>query len=104
MLCYLPGFGLWPYKYLYFDFLNAFDAADEVIVTDVYAAGEPQNEGPLPAEFAQKLALTKPTYYTAFDELKKTLQMVLKPQDMVVCLGAGSISTFTKNLVAPKDG
>ena len=83
---------------LYFDFLNAFENADEVIVTDVYAAGEQQNEGPEPPEFAQKLGLTKPTHFASFVQLKETLQSVLKPEDTVVCLGAGSISGFTKNL------
>jgi len=83
---------------LYFDFLNAFDQADEVIVTDVYAAGETQDEGPTPILFAEKLALTKPTLFSSFDGLKKTLQNVLKQEDTVVCLGAGSISSLTKQL------
>ena len=83
---------------LYFDFLNAFDQADEVIVTDVYAAGEQQNEGSTPDSFAEKLALTKPTHFSSFENLKEILQNTLQPNDTVVCLGAGSISSFAKEL------
>ena len=83
---------------LYFDFLNAFDRADEVIVTDVYAAGEQQNEGPTPDMFSEKLALTKPTHFSSFENLKEMLQNTLQANDTVVCLGAGSISAFAKEL------
>lgn len=84
---------------LYFDFLNAFEMADEVIVTDVYSAGEQQNEGPSPAQFAEKLTPTKPTHFGEFDNLKQTMQTVVKPDDTIVFLGAGSISAFAKDLV-----
>jgi len=83
---------------LYFDFLNAFDQTDEVIVTDVYAAGEQQNEGPTPDVFAEKLAMTKPTHFSSFENLKEILQNTLQANDTVVCLGAGSISAFAKEL------
>ena len=83
---------------LYFDFLNAFDCADELIVTDVYAAGEQQNDGPTPMIFAEKMATTKRTHYASFESLKEVLQNILQPNDTLVCLGAGSISTFAKEL------
>ena len=83
---------------LYFDFLNAFDCADELIVTDVYAAGEQQNDGPTPMIFAEKMATTKRTHYSSFESLKEVLQNILQPNDTLVCLGAGSISTFAKEL------
>lgn len=83
---------------LYFDFLNAFEQADEVVVTDVYAAGEQQNAGPLPEEFAQKLGLTKPVQFCAFNNLKKVLTALIHAKDTVVCLGAGSISSFAKEI------
>ncbi len=83
---------------LYFDFLNAFDCADELIVTDVYAAGEQQNEGPTPMVFAKKMSATKPTHYASFESLKEVLQNISQPNDTLVCLGAGSISTFAKEL------
>ena len=89
---------------LYFDFLNAFELADEVIVTDVYAAGEIQKEGPTPSEFVQKLMLTKPTQFVAFENLESSLKTLLKPKDTVVCLGAGSISAFSKELVLKNEG
>ena len=84
---------------LYFDFLNAFEMADEVLVTDVYAAGEEKTDGPEPQEFAEKLALTKPVQFVSFDNLETTMKMMTKDQDTFVCLGAGSISTFAKKIV-----
>ncbi len=83
---------------LYFEFLDAFSKADEIIVTDVYAAGEQQNEGPTPDVFAEKLALTKPTHFSSFESLKEMLRNILQPNDTVLCLGAGSISAFAKEL------
>ena len=48
--------------------------------------------------FSEKLALTKPTCFSTFENLKQTLQRTLKPGDTVICLGAGSISSLTKEL------
>lgn len=85
---------------LYFDFLSAFELADEVVVTDVYAAGEIQKEGPTPEEFVQKLVLTKPVQYIPFENLEKGLKNLVRSQDTIVCLGAGSISAFAKSIVS----
>ena len=83
---------------LYFDFLDAFDLTDQVIVTDVYAAGEQ----PLPdlsiTDFAQKLAQSKPCLYTPLDRAENLLSTTLQPGDTLVCLGAGDISAFAKKL------
>ena len=84
---------------LYFEFLNAFEMADEVIVTDVYAAGEVQTGDQTPIDFAQKLSAVKPVQWAAFSDLESVLSSVLKPDDVVVCLGAGSISSFAKEFV-----
>ena len=85
---------------LYFDFLNAFEAADEIIVTDVYAAGETQNDGLTPQEFAEKLAGTKPVQFVAFDGLKSELSQHIQAQDTLVFLGAGSISALAKQIAS----
>lgn len=87
------------FQNLYFDFLNAFEMADEVVVTDVYAAGEQQTEGPTPKEFVEKLAQTKPVQFVSFDDLENVLATLVRPEDTLVCLGAGSISSFAKGIV-----
>lgn len=84
---------------LYFDFLNAFENADEVVVTDVYAAGEMQTDGPTPQEFVQKLSLTKPVRYIPFEQLESDLGGFVHQNDTLVFLGAGSISSFAKKIV-----
>ena len=87
---------------LYLEFLNAFDLADQVIVTDVYAAGETQTQGPLPQDFAQKLNISKRTHYIPLEQLETTLDSLLTGDKTCVCLGAGSISSFIKKYVATK--
>ncbi len=86
------------FQSLYFDFLSAFEAANEVLVSDVYAAGEAQPEGPTPADFAEKLSAQKPIKYAPLTEMKDLLKTTLKQGDTLVCLGAGSISAFAKDL------
>ena len=76
------------------DFAHAFDQADHVFVTEVYAAGEP----PIPGVSGAKLVETiKAAGHPAvtFIEQKETMpdQILphLKPGDLVVTLGAGDI-------------
>ena len=76
------------------DFAHAFDQADQVFVTEVYAAGEP----PIPGVSGAKLVETiKAAGHPAvtFIEQKETMpdQVLphLKPGDLVVTLGAGDI-------------
>ncbi|MBQ4471757.1 MAG: UDP-N-acetylmuramate--L-alanine ligase [Alphaproteobacteria bacterium] len=83
---------------LYFDFLDAFDLTDQVIVTDVYAAGEQPLPDLIVADFAQKLVQSKPCVYTPLDQAKDLLSTTLQPGDTLVCLGAGDISAFAKKL------
>ena len=83
---------------LYFDFLSAFEKADNVVVTDVYAAGEQQDEGPMPQEFVEKLVCSKEAIFMPFESIENHLKSIIKQDDVVVCLGAGSISSLAKNL------
>jgi len=86
------------FKDLYFDFLTAFELTDQVFVTDVYAAGENPIEGCSISEFVQKLQLSKPCAYVPLSQAKEALSKTLKESDTLVCLGAGDISAFAKNL------
>ena len=99
-----------PHRYSRFsslrnDFLNAFSDADKVIVTDVYAASEEKIESANPEVFAQELLSNVPCEYIAgsIDKVAKELFPTLKSGDVVVGLGAGTITTLGKDLLTAKD-
>ena len=77
-------------------FVTSLDEANVVLVTDIYPAGE----APLPgissehlAKRLQKHAPTRPVHLeTKFDALPATLQRLTQPGDLVITLGAGSIT------------
>lgn len=95
-----------PHRYtrlrdLFEDFCICFDDADQVLVADVYPAGEEPIEGfdrdHLAAGIAERghrhaAALESP------DVLAETIRDRAQPGDLVVCLGAGNITHWANNL------
>ena len=99
-----------PHRYTRFrdlwdDFLNCFSSADEVYVLDVYAAGESALAGVTAPAFAQALAQKHPSahYLPNVDSLKEIAEKLNK-SDVIVCLGAGSISAETTALLKKMKG
>lgn len=86
--------GLWD------DFLTAFNDADKVFITDVYAASESPIEAANPSKFAQELSNNVPCEHLSgsISDIAVKLMPMLKPNDMVVGLGAGTITTLGKEL------
>ena len=95
-----------PHRYtrlaaLFEDFCTCFNDADTVIVADVFPAGEQPIEGADKAGLVAGLrqrghrdvhALSAP------EDLARTVAEVARPGDLVVCLGAGSISLWANAL------
>ena len=92
--------GLWD------EFLTAFDAADRVYVTDVYAASETPIKEADSDKFAEKLSAKIPCEHLSgsISEVAKQLLPKLKSGDVVVGLGAGTITTLGKDLLSIKEG
>jgi UDP-N-acetylmuramate--alanine ligase len=100
-----------PHRYsrlahLFGEFCTCFNDADAVVVADVYAAGEAPIDGAsrdalvegLRARGHRKvLPLASPAALAA------TIDGLAKPGDLVVCLGAGSITNWAANLPAEID-
>ena len=97
-----------PHRYtrlhsLFEDFCGCFHEADVVGIADVYAAGEDPIQG---ASRDDLLAgLTRHGHRHAVvieeqDDLTKLVKAEARPGDMVVCLGAGTISTWSRELAA----
>ena len=84
-------------------FGTAFSAADELVVTDVYSAGEravPGVSGRLIVDAVrpQDPGLTV-TYAPGWEELRHTVAAILRPGDLCLTLGAGDLTTLPDELL-----
>ncbi|HEY0316610.1 MAG TPA: cyanophycin synthetase, partial [Sphingomonas sp.] len=85
------------------EFQGAFNDADMVYVAPVYAAGEQPIEGVDAAALVQGLRQRghrSANEIAGADALAKELAGILKPADMVICLGAGDITKWAAGLAA----
>ncbi len=86
---------------LFDDFTRAFNQADVLLVTDIYAAGE----APIPGTSAEKLVQAirehghhDATYVPDKQALPAALEKIVKPGDVVIALGAGDINHAVRTL------
>lgn len=90
-------------KNLWDEFLNAFDGVDKVVVTDVYAASEDEIEGINSGNFVKALQEKGVVCEHIAGDMKtvaKTMFEGIKPDDIIIGLGAGTITALGKELVA----
>ena len=92
--------GLWD------EFLTSFEGADRVFITDIYAASESPIEGISSEKFAEILSATIPCEHLkgSINEVAQQLLPKLKSNDIVIGLGAGTITTLGKELSSLNDG
>ena len=95
-----------PHRYtrlgsLWNEFLTAFDGANRVIVTDVYAASEDPIDGVNSSNFVEELRSKYVAEHISGDikTVAKKLLPSLKPNDVVIGLGAGTITNLGKELL-----
>jgi len=85
------------------EFQGAFNDADMVYVAPVYAAGEQPIEGVDAAALVAGLRMRghrSANEIAGADALAKELAGVLRPKDMVICLGAGDITKWAAGLAS----
>lgn len=90
-------------KNLWNEFLNAFENVDKVIVTDVYAASEDAIEGVNSKAFADDLNKNGVNCEYIKGDMKAVARAIypsLKEDDVVIGLGAGTITALGKELIA----
>ncbi len=101
-----------PHRYtrtrdLFGDFLDAFDAADRLLVTEIYAAGEDPIEG-VSGEVLyyalKRRGHLDVSYVPDWRGLAAAAQPLLAPGDLVVVLGAGSVHEMAEALVRTLSG
>ena len=90
-------------QFLMNEFGPAFSAADVVVMTDIYAAGE----DPIAGVTLDTLAKAVRTEFTGelhvvpvLDEVPKALAGLAGPGDMILLLGAGSIGSMAPSVIA----
>ncbi len=97
-----------PHRYsrlrdLFDDFCTCFNQADHVIIADVFAAGEAPIDGVDKNALVEGLARNGHRSVEALSDastLATLIRQRAQPGDMLICLGAGSISTWANSLQA----
>jgi len=87
------------------EFGRAFVLADQVIVTDIYAAGEtpiPGLDGSKVAEALVRNGHPSVTYVPRWEEIPKLLRASLQAGDIVITLGAGDVWKVGERLLRPR--
>jgi UDP-N-acetylmuramate--alanine ligase len=95
-----------PHRYsrlaaLFEDFCSCFNDADQVIVTEVYTAGEAPIEGANRDALVEGLRAHGHRHALPLDneqDLPRMIRELAAPGDMVVCLGAGNITAWANAL------
>lgn len=97
-----------PHRYtrlasLFDDFCTCFNEADVVAIADIYAAGEDPIKGASRDDLVAGLISHGHRHARALlgeDDLERLVREQARPGDMVVCLGAGTISGWANALPA----
>ena len=88
-------------KTLLTDFAKALLNFDHIIVTDIYAARETNRFGVSPLDLVNKInSLGKKSIYISdFDDIVKYLKEHVEKDDIVLTLGAGTVTEISNKLV-----
>ena len=97
-----------PHRYsrfqnLWNEFMEAFDGVDELVVTDVYAACEDEivgvNAQAFVNEFTEKSEIPCRHIAGSMEQVAQELYKDLRPNDIVIGLGAGTITKLGSELL-----
>jgi len=89
-------------KLLLDEFGKCFDLADYIIITDIYPAGELALEGVSGRSIYDRIkehTPGKPAYFLPKEEITSHILKIIKPDDLMVTLGAGDITKTCDELV-----
>jgi len=88
---------------LWRDFADAFEPADVVVVTDIYPAGEPAQEGVTGRLIADAVLAAHPStrldYVEDRSQLAAHVRRLLHPGDLCLTLGAGDLNQLAAELM-----
>lgn len=78
-------------KNLLYEFGESFGDADQVLVTDIYAARETDDLGVHARDLAERISDTEAAYSGDLTETEATLRRTARPGDVVLTVGAGNV-------------
>ena len=81
------------------DFLEAFNDADNLIMTDIYPANEAPIDGVTGQRLFEALVHKCKTFVPGLEEIPSLLASQVAPGDIVICLGAGSVGQLSYEIV-----
>jgi UDP-N-acetylmuramate--alanine ligase len=94
-------------KLLFNEFTRAFNKADVVLITDVYAAGERPIEGATGEALAEAIRAHghhRVSFVADKKNMARALLDVVDPGDLVIALGAGDINASARELLSMLTG
>jgi len=88
-------------KLLLDDFSKSFGDADEIILTDIYAAREPNDESINSKMLAEEIIKNggKARYMESFDKITRLLAENARKGDVIITMGAGDVFKIGENLL-----
>lgn len=100
-----------PHRYtrtaqLFEDFAGAFDGADDVVMTDIYPAGEQAIDGVSSEALVERmrsLGRENVFYLPRLDQMEAFVRRRVEPGDAVLVLGAGNITALSDALAIPEN-
>jgi len=86
------------------EFSTAFAGADEIIVTDIYAAREKNENIVHSRDLVAKIREEgkNATYIASFDDIEKHLEQIINEGDLIFTMGAGDIFKLSHQIVDTK--
>lgn len=87
------------------DFSYSFVNADQVYLTDIFSASEKNNYNISVSNFAEKIAknsAVKCDYISDFNKIAEKLLSEVEAGDIILTVGAGNITEFSKLLLEPR--
>ena len=94
-----------PHRYtrtrdLYEDFVNVLQSADQLLLLDVYAAGEEAIPGADSRSICRSLRQRgrEPIFVESNADIAPILRQILRPGDLLLTQGAGNITTLAHQL------
>ncbi len=95
-----------PHRYtrlhsLFEEFCGCFNDADTIFITDIYEAGEapiPGCDAKLLCDGVQRVGHKDVRHLTNFDHLPEIIRAEAKPGDLVILMGAGSVTKYANEL------
>ncbi|WP_341763865.1 UDP-N-acetylmuramate--L-alanine ligase [Candidatus Tisiphia endosymbiont of Beris chalybata] len=89
-------------QYLFNDFVTCFSEADQLYITDIYAAGEKLIEGITGKSLVEQIqnsgAHLKASFLASPEDIPKVIMDKAMPGDIIIMMGAGSISSWANSL------